>query len=111
MQETSTDTLEYYVATIVWRPFPNKDAPTAKTRIMPVDVAMPRETPRLGRMGCVSLLELEQANIPPGLAASDVKAQLSAWRIERNHRRQERQAQLVAERERRERTRTAEDSE
>lgn len=75
--ETKPEMLEYYVATVTFRPRTNDDA-----AVEPVDLAVPRDTPRLGGIGSVSVRELLEAQVPPGLSGSDVELRLSTWRRE-----------------------------
>ena len=70
--------LEYYVASVTWRICPDSNA--GQDRIVPVNLAVPTGTSKLGGVGFISVRTLEHAKIPPGTSAADVEALLSVWR-------------------------------
>jgi hypothetical protein len=76
--ETRPETLEYYVATVTWRISSGPDA--ARTRIAPVDLAVPAGTGKLTTVGSISVATLKNARVPPGASASRVEALVSSWR-------------------------------
>jgi hypothetical protein len=76
--ETRPETLEYYVATVTWRISSGPDA--ARTRIAPVDLAVPAGTGKLMTVGSISVAALKNARVPPGASASRVEALVSSWR-------------------------------
>ena len=76
--ETRPETLEYYVATVTWRIPSDPDA--ARTRIAPVDLAVPAGTSKLTTVGSISVVALKNARVPPGASASRVEELVSSWR-------------------------------